>query len=779
MSQFANGFPMYFSARARKDSAVEIRAALMGLASLMRDRHDDGWLLDILGATGSYSALERAARSLGESESLIARSDDRKAESAAQVALMLFKQARSPAGAIRARLSLSYIFQLQHQTRKCESFATALANELMSTSYAWVRLQSGLEQAACASICDAHELQLAEMARSAALKHRFLDLEIRAADFVAAYYQTLGDRHRAWTLAADSLAAFWNGHYEPRRGYNLLATFDNLAEEQAKWFLQRDVLEEAVPLANEDPNVAIRAIAIKRLGEAQLRSGDVSSAEQSFGTAQQVFAQVPAGIRRDALNAEIEVDLAEAELKGNRSKDAFARLDRVRNAIAKIPDDDLQLEFLQNSGIAAMQTGHENQSRGDLQAAARLAAKGLALVKTEADRWQWSRRNEAEYRALVQLELKSNPPLALLDWEAFKGATLRLDETTHASQSSSTFLPSDDRGDNSLPSDLGSESVLLSYFILPGQSVAWVWDKHGIREFHMMLPEPGLSLLIGRFVEHCSDPSSNPEVVRQEGSALYEELIRPIEDALPGHRQLIIEPDGILRSVPFEALLDAHGRYLGDRFDLTISPGVEYLSRSANWPGISRSSKALIIGDPNVPGWIPLPDAEQEASTVAAMFESPILLEHDSYSTGDLASDIARVQVFHFSGHATATAAYSGLEVGDPNAAAPFNLIVKGPFRTRLVVLSACSSALGTAGQFDDEDSLVRRLMAARVPEVVASRWAVDSAATAALMRAFYSNIFEGQAVSASLANARRELRSQNRFAHPYYWAAFSAFGKS
>ena len=634
-----------------------------------------------------------------------------------------------------------------------------------------------MEQAACASTCDASELRLADRVRSAALEHRFPDLGIRAADFVAAYYQLLGDRHRAWNVAASSLQEFWNGDYEPKRGYNLLDTFANLAAERAMWFLQREILEEALPLANDDPNIVIKAMAIERLGEAQLRSGDASSAAQTFRLAEEVFAQVPAGSRRDAIGAEIEVDLAEADLKSNRAREAFTRLGQVRAAIAKIPDDDLQLEFFRSSGISAMRTGLDAQARSDLESAIRLAVNGLALVKTEADRRQWANQNEAEYRALVELDLKDNPQRALIDWEGFKGATLRFEETAVTDRSRPTNFD-EQTGSVALP-NLGPDPILLSYFISTDTSVAWVWSEHGVRATRMHLAEPQLQLLVSQFVEHCSDPTSNPEVIRQEGSSLYDQLIRPIESQLSGHRLLIVEPDGILRNLPFEALLDGEKRYLGDRFDVTVSPGIAYLSRSAPWRGISQGSKALIVGNPEAPGWVPLPEAEQEASAVAAMFEDPLVFIHKSHSSDDLAASIAAVQVFHFSGHATATAVSSGLEVGDSDPTALFNIRVHGPVQTRLAVLSACSTALGTAGKFDDEDSLVRRLMAARVPEVVASRWAVDSAATAALMKTFYSDLIEGRAVSSSLGDARRELRSKARFAHPFYWAAFSAFGKS
>jgi CHAT domain-containing protein len=102
-----------------------------------------------------------------------------------------------------------------------------------------------------------------------------------------------------------------------------------------------------------------------------------------------------------------------------------------------------------------------------------------------------------------------------------------------------------------------------------------------------------------------------------------------------------------------------------------------------------------------------------------------------------------------------------------------------GHGRSQLVVLSACSTSRGSAGFFDDDDSMVRRLMEAGVPDVVASRWMVDSSSTALLMKSFYSQLLNEKPVAESLASAMQTLRAQPEFSHPYYWAGFSVFGRS
>jgi CHAT domain-containing protein len=241
---------------------------------------------------------------------------------------------------------------------------------------------------------------------------------------------------------------------------------------------------------------------------------------------------------------------------------------------------------------------------------------------------------------------------------------------------------------------------------------------------------------------------------------------------------LIVEPDGILKSIPLEALVDAQGRYLDERFAVTISPGMDYLNAARKWRGISAASYAFILGDPIAPGWAPLPDAEQEARNVAASFHHPHVFLHSDPKDINLAREVSMADVFHFSGHASSSVSSAGLIAGSNGLLDAGKLGDLDHRRNQLVVLSACDSSPGTDGAFDDHDSLVEKLSSDGVPDVVASRWNVDSAGTAALMQDLYGKLLGGATVSEAFRSATKEMRSSPSFQHPYYWAGFAVFGR-
>jgi CHAT domain-containing protein/Tfp pilus assembly protein PilF len=95
-----------------------------------------------------------------------------------------------------------------------------------------------------------------------------------------------------------------------------------------------------------------------------------------------------------------------------------------------------------------------------------------------------------------------------------------------------------------------------------------------------------------------------------------------------------------------------------------------------------------------------------------------------------------------------------------------------------LVVLSACNTGLGREIQGEGLVGLTQGFMYAGAPQIVASLWSVNDAATAALMGRFYQAM-EQKKMSpvAALRQAQIEILKQKRWNDPYYWAGFVIHG--
>ena len=68
--------------------------------------------------------------------------------------------------------------------------------------------------------------------------------------------------------------------------------------------------------------------------------------------------------------------------------------------------------------------------------------------------------------------------------------------------------------------------------------------------------------------------------------------------------------------------------------------------------------------------------------------------------------------------------------------------------------------------------------MYAGTPSVLVSLWSVSDISTAALMGEFYKNLIKNKLDKTNaLRKAQLALLSDEKFAHPFYWAPFVLFG--
>jgi CHAT domain-containing protein len=195
-----------------------------------------------------------------------------------------------------------------------------------------------------------------------------------------------------------------------------------------------------------------------------------------------------------------------------------------------------------------------------------------------------------------------------------------------------------------------------------------------------------------------------------------------------------------------------------------------------------------VVGNPllDLAATVPsLPDAVEEAREIAAQFLNPRLLLGPDAKLPVVLRDLAEAEVFHFAGHAVENRETTGLmlagstEHGEEGVLTAAHLNRKMLQRSHLVVLSACSTVSGSAEGFLDNEGLAESFLVLGAPQVVASRWVVDSSATHEWMKVFYEERLAGQSSSSSARKASSALRGQQKWTHPFYWAAFGVFSST
>src|SRR5260370_23197910 len=100
--------------------------------------------------------------------------------------------------------------------------------------------------------------------------------------------------------------------------------------------------------------------------------------------------------------------------------------------------------------------------------------------------------------------------------------------------------------------------------------------------------------LVSDFRAALSDPARTSYKGVAQG--LFGKLIKPLRSSLSGINRLLLSPDGALNLVPFAALIDEHGEYVAQRFELTyLTSGRDLLSLAAPAPARGRP---VVMADP-------------------------------------------------------------------------------------------------------------------------------------------------------------------------------------
>jgi CHAT domain-containing protein len=381
------------------------------------------------------------------------------------------------------------------------------------------------------------------------------------------------------------------------------------------------------------------------------------------------------------------------------------------------------------------------------------------------------RQSTDAYRALVAIRLReaADPEETLELWESHRSEHQLPDNFHTALQA------------------LASETV-LSYAQSSDGFAIWVADDRGTFAHWTPVSAPTLQRVAQQFSERCADLAAPLALVQQDGNQLYRWLIQPVEARLAIGRTLVIEADGVISRIPMQALVDDSGRYLGDRYSLVWSPGVWLESVPVARRQRGSSPRALVVGAPAIEGdmavaFPPLPDALREARAVASRLPNATLLAGSHATLEAVEREFPAAEIFHFAGHGFINATGGGLVLAAPQGrkeAAVLDatrIVPERLARCQLAVLSACSTGTGESEELVDPEGLASSFLRAGVPAVVAARWRIDSAATTSLIDEFYQAFLKGAPAPEALRAAASTLRSRPQTAHPYYWAAFSAFG--
>ncbi len=284
-------------------------------------------------------------------------------------------------------------------------------------------------------------------------------------------------------------------------------------------------------------------------------------------------------------------------------------------------------------------------------------------------------------------------------------------------------------------------------------------------------------------------------------STLYEQLIPKMNKQITS---LILLPDGILGTIPFEALTQPNSETTDDYASLSYlmkSYKVSYdyaatllLDRlksvkETTSSGILLSAPiSFLDNDFKMPE---LPGTREEVKEIRYLFlsadQEPVVKMEGAANENFLkSSDLSRFKYIHFATHGIVNESKPELSriFLSPDKVDDGNLysgeIYSLNINADLVTLSACETGLGQIAKGEGIVGLSRALMYAGAKNLIVSLWQVSDASTALLMIDFYKQHlhYSGNMLfNDDLQKAKLNLLQSKEYANPYFWAPFILVG--
>jgi CHAT domain-containing protein len=761
------------------------RSALNALARLLLERHHDKWLLDLLQSANDSHDFALAIESLSDTVAYSATGEASSSLRSAIVAKDFFLRVGNKAGRLRAEVEEVHALQRLHQTNQCRKKTLITQTALPRTGYGWISSELNIDQGAC-SLTVASFVE-GQSAVSAALKqtlaNEYPTLYLRALGIAAAGNNFEGDMAASWGNDEEGLAGFWQqSNSLPVRGHQFYDDLVYSAELLEEPTVALAYAHESASMAASSGNRGAEFLARQHSARIAMDAGDWRDGQIELTKAVELGKSLEGQAVASHLFSEItnaEIDIKQANISG-----AEKRLADVESELALVGNTSLNLDFHKvKAEIFSFQQKH-TEAEAELLLALDIVDKSEKHLTNIVDRQSWIQQNSGLYKALVSAEIaKTDPDSALDAWERYLAAGLDFKEFSGG--------PNPSEFHNQIRqwrADLIDKTV-ISYALLPEGLALFLADSKGVK-FHLIgLSSKDLEKLSSGFLELCADPHSDIATLRSKARRLFNIFIAPFASDLSRTQTLIIEPDPLIGDLPFQALLFPDGRYLGEVYTVVSSPGMMYqlcLRRPAH---LSPTTKALVIGSTAnlVAGAVLRPDenAMAEAREVAGRFTDVTLLQGEAATQEQIEFNLPKSEAIHFVGHALSGATEEGLLLADSHTSAHSNLWTsrqlnpKAFKRCQLVVLSACSTGRTYRSHREMHGGMVRGILAAGVPNVVASRWDVDSVETRRFIQHFYDALLSGKGVSAALHEAELQQMHDPGTSHPYYWAAFAAFGRA
>jgi CHAT domain-containing protein len=602
---------------------------------------------------------------------------------------------------------------------------------------------------------------------------------------LALEFSQLGERGLAWRHRYMALASL-RQHQDTRRIYSVLWEAAQAALAADQPYAALSFLSEIEASGSLDPLPGLHAEVLLRRARILVQVGRRVAALQSMHSARAWLALVEDSRFSERISADLLVSEGQINLR-SRPRLAATSLEKASKTYRNLGYQVEAAEVARIQAKAYAEIGLYEQADTSLREALEIYEATRASLKTETSKITYFEQIQKVSDQMIALQQgPRNNPLAAMQYAEQSRMRSLLDAL---GQRSDTSVGSLKKAIADLERELPSGVAVVEYSVLEDHLIVWVITKEGMYAATIPVAADILSEYVDEFRREIQDESLN----LRAAARLYDYLIRPLEAQIGDQRQVVIVPDKHLKLVAFSALYDQQRRgFFVQRHDIVMAPSISlYIASLHRYLSRGRKMQTVVtIADSSFdrtafPYLGRLPDAEAEAERLGDLFRNAVVLTDGEATKARFLRALVnyRPDVVHIATHALSSEHIpdaSSLILtpdGDDGIMGANELRGIQLENTWLVTLAVCSSG-GNVGNLEEGVmNLARPFMAAGVPSVMISMWAIRDGGSAVFLRSFYQRLAMERSVVKALGDTQRNMIATSGLATRSTWAAFSLYG--
>jgi len=293
---------------------------------------------------------------------------------------------------------------------------------------------------------------------------------------------------------------------------------------------------------------------------------------------------------------------------------------------------------------------------------------------------------------------------------------------------------------------------------------------------------------VKQFFHHASQIDNDFNSYKRVSHELYKELLSPlIQDR---HKEVVILPDGLLASVPFESLIS----FFDEAQEIKYVIQDRLIRYSFSGSILSNMKDSNHRGSYDVVTFVPFNTKENsQGANFSGVLEKDFKnakknglnvkqFNGQTATKETLFSFNERLPILHFSSHGFVDKDKDP-EILLANSSFSLSELYTSSLPSDMVFLSACRTNLGENSYGEGIQSMARGFTFAGANSVVSSLWNVIADPNSKIVRQFYENLSIGQTKHLALHNAKLSYLEDPDIPlfekSPYYWAGLVYYGES